>query len=267
MGKRFTETTKWSDPWFRKLGPAEKCAWGWMLDNCDLAGVIDIDRDLAEFQIGAEVDWDGMIDDSDGRLVRLDSGKVWIAKFVAFQNKKLDPNSNSNAVQAVIEALHKHSLWQDYLKGTQKGPCRDQGKGKGKGKGTEGGVGGDRFGEFWEHVPKKVAKGDAKKAYAAAVKRIGSDDTHPAHKAPQEFLCERMAAFAESDKAKGQFCPNPATWLNGGRYDDDPEAWQERGRGSPATGQARVMQGMEDYMAVKRSQQQQPQLALEHHGE
>lgn len=53
--KRFTETTKWDDPWFRKLTPAAKLLWQWMLDHCDGAGVIDPDLELASFQTGCSI--------------------------------------------------------------------------------------------------------------------------------------------------------------------------------------------------------------------
>ena len=50
--KRFTETNKWEDPWFRKLKPEMKLLWSWLLDSCDNAGIIDADIELAAFQIG-----------------------------------------------------------------------------------------------------------------------------------------------------------------------------------------------------------------------
>jgi hypothetical protein len=38
-------------------------------------------------------------------------------------------------------------------------------------------------------------------------------------------LVERMQAFSASPKALSRFCPHPSTWLNEGRYDDDPRTW------------------------------------------
>lgn len=43
MSKRFTETDKWRDPWFRKLTPLQKCLFGYLCDNCNNAGFIEID--------------------------------------------------------------------------------------------------------------------------------------------------------------------------------------------------------------------------------
>jgi hypothetical protein len=39
--KRFTETTKWADPWFRKLPLRLKSLWHWLCDTCDMAGVLE----------------------------------------------------------------------------------------------------------------------------------------------------------------------------------------------------------------------------------
>lgn len=94
-----------------------------------------------------------------------------------------------------------------------------------------------QFDLWWKSYPKKVGKQGARAAYDRAVKRIATDrgiTTSEAHKA----LLATVTAFAESDKAKGQYCPHPATWLNEGRYDDDPETWRDNAndpRGNLAT--------------------------------
>jgi hypothetical protein len=86
------------------------------------------------------------------------------------------------------------------------------------------------FERFWGAVHNKKDKRNAEKAYNQAVKRLifenrGID--------PHEFLLERMTAFAATPDANpSDRTPIlPTTWLNGGRYDDDPATWQ---RGSPA---------------------------------
>ncbi len=52
MGKRFTDTTKWTDKWFRKLSVCEKLMFLWLVDNCDNAGFWEVDLELAAMQIG-----------------------------------------------------------------------------------------------------------------------------------------------------------------------------------------------------------------------
>jgi len=84
------------------------------------------------------------------------------------------------------------------------------------------------FGEWYEVYPRKVAKDDAEKKFAKALSAIATKRRLTLPEAAA-WLIERTMQFAESDKAKGEFCPHPATWLNQGRYNDDPKEWVKRG--------------------------------------
>lgn len=68
----------------------------------------------------------------------------------------------------------------------------------------------DGFAEFWSAYPRKVAKGDAEKAWKK-------------HK-PNLAACLSAISIAKSStdwtKDGGQYIPHPATWLNGKRWDD-----------------------------------------------
>jgi len=108
MAKRFTETAKWDDPWFRGLPPEMKLAWGYLCDKCDAAGAIELDTPLAEFQIGAEVDWDRFVEASGGRVERLENGRLWLTKFVDFQYGKLSESCPPH--RPAIQSLKKHRL-------------------------------------------------------------------------------------------------------------------------------------------------------------
>ncbi len=76
----------------------------------------------------------------------------------------------------------------------------------------------ERFERFWAVYPKKVGKGAAEKAFAKYK--------------PSEELTERMIRAVEAAKRSaawlredGQYIPNPATWLNQRRWEDElPEA-------------------------------------------
>jgi len=86
MTKRFTEAEKWRDKWFRALKPEFKLAWMYILDNCDCAGVIDLDEDLANFQIGCILDWENFFDlCGETRIERMENGKWFIVRFVEYQ--------------------------------------------------------------------------------------------------------------------------------------------------------------------------------------
>ena len=71
-----------------------------------------------------------------------------------------------------------------------------------------------RFNDFWAAYPKKAAKGAALKTW----KRLK----------PSQELTDKMLAVIEEQKKSeqwttegGRYIPNPATWLNGERWDDE----------------------------------------------
>lgn len=232
MGKRFTETNKWSDPWFRALSLEHKAAWAYLTDNCDAAGVIDLDVELANFQIKAVVDWKAFEEAAGDRLRRTQKGKLWLTGFVQFQCGDLSEESKPH--KSVISLLKKHGLWEGYAKGIQTLKEKD----KEKEKDNRGGAGGDsQFAEWWSTVPNKTGKQAAAKAYRKAVSAISgrAPSEGPGGDDPHGFLLDRMTAFAASPKARGDFCPHPATWLGEGRYDDDPSTWMTSGNASQAT--------------------------------
>lgn len=108
MGKRFTETNKWSDKWFRRLSPEFKMAWCYITDCCDQAGVIDLDQELADFQIGASVDWDGFLSACGERIRVISKGKWFIAGFVKFQYGKLSADCKPHL--PVIHLLERYGI-------------------------------------------------------------------------------------------------------------------------------------------------------------
>ena len=72
---------------------------------------------------------------------------------------------------------------------------------------------GSAFDDWWTIWGKKKAKGDAEKAYKAALKKISHDD-----------LMAKTRAYWDHVKASGadlQYVPYPATWLRAEQWDDD----------------------------------------------
>jgi hypothetical protein len=111
--KRFTETQKWSDPWFRRLKPEIKNLWQWLLDNCDSAGIVDVDLPLASFQVGFQYSTDSLLELGD-RIQKLPSGKHFIPKFIPFQYGQLSEDCKPH--KPVFVSLEKHGL-KGYPKG------------------------------------------------------------------------------------------------------------------------------------------------------
>lgn len=108
--KRFTETIKWRDPWFRRLTPLAKLLWFYLLDNCDHAGVIDLDLEAAAFDAGGRIE-EKHLAELQSRFERLPSGKIWIHGFVKFQYGTL--NRTCRPHLAVFKRLEFHGIHSD----------------------------------------------------------------------------------------------------------------------------------------------------------
>jgi hypothetical protein len=74
----------------------------------------------------------------------------------------------------------------------------------------------DPFARFWDAYPRKVGKLDALKAWEKL-------------RAPPELI-ERIIAAVEAQTTStdwlrdgGRYVPHPATWLNGRRWEDEPQ--------------------------------------------
>jgi hypothetical protein len=82
----------------------------------------------------------------------------------------------------------------------------------------------DSFEEFWKIYPRKVAKGDARKAWTATTKIRPS---------LPELLKAVYAARASKQwlKDDGEFIPHPATWLRQERWEDCHEVDLSQMRG------------------------------------
>ena len=228
MSKRFTETEKWRDPWFRKLTPAQKLLWFYLLDNCDQSGVIDFDHEFAEFQIGIKSSEKDVAALSK-QLLKLPNGKLWIHKFVRYQYGKLSHDCKPH--KPVFAALEKHGIsieevfkerlsmpitegFQSLQDNTKTKTIQEKEQEKEKEKANV-----DAGEAIYSAYPRKVAPSDALKAIAKAIAKGKT----PAH------LLERTTAYAAATalwtEDELRFIPHPATWFNGGRYDDDPKTW------------------------------------------
>lgn len=219
--KRFTETEKWRDSWFRRLSPSTKIAYLYILDSVDLAGVWDPDFELANFTIGEPVDWIKVQSELGDRLEMLKSGKWWLTKFIHFQYGNLSEDCRPHlAVLRLIDAhgLKLDTLSKEYKKST--GSHKDKDKDQDKDKDI-GGVG-ESAEAIYQAYPRKEAKQSAIKAILKALDH--GDVTERA-----AYMLSKTRAYADAvakwPADERQYVPHPATWFNRGSFDDDPSAW------------------------------------------
>lgn len=84
MAKRFTDSEKWKNPWFRKLQIKAKLTWVYMCDECDISGVWKPDFELASFQLDFKIDLTSIIEWY-GDKVRPFRDCILIVQFFEFQ--------------------------------------------------------------------------------------------------------------------------------------------------------------------------------------
>lgn len=117
MAKRMTDTDKWKKRFVRELSPQHKLLWFYILDDCNHAGIWDVDIEVASIRVGEELIYDMLPQAFLDKIVIFDNGDKWfIPDFIEFQYGELNPNSNVH--KSVIALLEKYNL-QGYVKGSQ----------------------------------------------------------------------------------------------------------------------------------------------------
>jgi hypothetical protein len=128
MAKRMTDTDKWKKRFVRELSPQHKLLWFYILDDCNHAGIWEVDIEVASIRVGYELIHDMLPQAFLDKIVIFDNGDKWfIPEFIDFQYGELNPNSNVH--KSVIALLQKYNL-EGYLKGSQTLPNRVQDKAK-----------------------------------------------------------------------------------------------------------------------------------------
>ena len=138
--KRFTETQKWDDPWFREIHGSHKLVFLYILDRCNNAGFWEVDLSALAFHTKLEPKhFEGAFKALE-RGLQGASGWVWVRNFLKHQ--KNDSLNAANPAHRQIIALLKDQAerFPDSKsllpKGATKGLTSPIGKGIGKGKGN-----------------------------------------------------------------------------------------------------------------------------------
>jgi uncharacterized phage protein (TIGR02220 family) len=101
--KRFTETTKWDNPWFRRLESSLKIFWMFICDRCDHAGFWRVDFELAEFLTGHTYDPRVILKAFEDRILPVSQTHWQVVPFIPFQYGNLNPANRCHA--SVIRGL------------------------------------------------------------------------------------------------------------------------------------------------------------------
>lgn len=134
MAKRFTDTNKWDQSWFRKLSPTFKCVWAYLCDKCDHAGVWEIDLETMSHFINDTVSIDQLKTSFADKIRFISDDKILIQAFIDFQYGTLNPENRVH--KSVILRLEKFEN-KDLIRTFQGAKDKEQYKDKEKDKEKE----------------------------------------------------------------------------------------------------------------------------------
>jgi hypothetical protein len=124
MAKRYSDSDRYSKPFFKSLPGAYKLLWEYMCASCDNAGIWIKDFEVAQIRVGKDMPISERIAVQyfKDRIIILDGGAKWFLKtFIEFQYECTVANLNpkNNAHLSVIKKLKKEGLYEGLLGGAQ----------------------------------------------------------------------------------------------------------------------------------------------------
>lgn len=131
MAKRFTDTEKWKKPFIRSLQAPYKLLYLYILDDCDHAGIWQVDFDVAKIRIGEP----SLIEDQavlffGEKIQILNGGEKWfIPAFIDFQYGELNPK---NKVHESVLKIHSKLRIKPHASPLQGAKDKDKEKDKDK---------------------------------------------------------------------------------------------------------------------------------------
>lgn len=202
MAKRMTATEKWNDPWFSELSVINKLFWLYLLDNCNHAGIWEYNERLLKFHLGSDFEIDKVA--FKDKIKEYKPGKYFISNFVDFQYGELKEENRAHL--SVMSLLKKEGVYKPLKSPLQGDKDKDKDKDCINIKISS-------FESFWKAYPKKVGKDKALESW-----KKQTVDLDVVLKA-----LEWQVKTEQWTKDGGQFIPNPATYLNQGRWKDEPQ--------------------------------------------
>jgi hypothetical protein len=116
MGKRFTDTEKWKKPFLRGLEAPYKLLWLYICDDCDHAGIWQVDLEVAEIRIGEKLCQSKALAVLNDKIISLDNDTKWyIPSFIEFQYPS-GLSQNNKAHVNIIKILEKYKNEIDIIK-------------------------------------------------------------------------------------------------------------------------------------------------------
>lgn len=121
MAKRFVDNEIWKKEWFQDLSLKHKILIKYIFENCDIAGVMEMNYRLASFLIGEKITKTDIeeINNAKEQFYFIDNNKIYIRNYIEFQYGTLSDNCKPH--KPVIEKLKKYGILERVWKGFAKG--------------------------------------------------------------------------------------------------------------------------------------------------
>jgi uncharacterized phage protein (TIGR02220 family) len=105
--KRFTDTDKFRDPWYRRLSSPAKQLWDYLCLQCDKIGLVEVDFTLISQDCGQKITPANMAELGD-RVEDCGNGKFFIPKFIHFQYGELTDKCPPH--RSILQLIAIHNL-------------------------------------------------------------------------------------------------------------------------------------------------------------
>ena len=103
MAKRFYDSNKYDDSWFRNLTPDLKCVFDYCLCKCDHAGILELDIESVNWHTNGKNTLKEIQENFATKFMFLSDNKIFIPNFLYWQYKnELNP---SNGVHRCVYDL------------------------------------------------------------------------------------------------------------------------------------------------------------------
>ncbi len=119
MAKRFTDSNKFGDIWYRKLPLLQKVLWEFLLAECNHAGILtNFDLEMASFKIGANVTKEDL-EIFEDRIIFITDNTLFIPKFLIFQYGEFNPKNRVHT--NVLKELEKYNIYAPWAERSRSG--------------------------------------------------------------------------------------------------------------------------------------------------
>ena len=109
MAKRYTDTDKWKKPFIRALQTPYKLLWFYILDDCNHAGIWEVDLEVAQIRTGEKFTENEALEMFGDRILKITKTKWFIPDFLLFQYPDF-PNQKNRVHSSIIQVLSKYQI-------------------------------------------------------------------------------------------------------------------------------------------------------------